>query len=52
MGYANTAAEEFEFVVRPDQNPTIMIENPRRNEDRTPEAAVPLQAVAEDDFWH
>ena len=49
-GLSNTAAEEFEFVVRPDQNPTIVIENPRRNEDRTPEATIPLQAVAEDDF--
>jgi hypothetical protein len=49
-GLSNTAAEEFEFVVRPDQNPTVMIENPRRNEDRTPEATIPFQAVAEDDF--
>ena len=49
-GLSNTAAEEFEFVVRPDQYPTIVIENPRRNEDRTPESVVPLQAVAEDDF--
>jgi hypothetical protein len=49
-GLSNTAAEEFEFVVRPDQSPSVMIENPRRNEDRTPEATVPFQAVAEDDF--
>jgi hypothetical protein len=49
-GIANTAAEEFELVVRPDQNPTVMIESPRRNEDVTPQAVVPLQAVAEDDF--
>ena len=49
-GVANTGAEEFELVVRPDQNPTIMIESPRRNEDVTPQAVVPLQAVAEDDF--
>jgi hypothetical protein len=49
-GLTNTAAEEFEFVVRPDQSPSVMIENPRRNEDRTPEATVPFQAVAEDDF--
>ena len=49
-GVTNTAAEEFELIVRPDQNPTVMIENPRRNEDRTPQATVPLQAVAEDDF--
>ena len=49
-GLKNTAAEEFELVVRPDQNPTVLIENPRRNEDRTPQATVPVQAVAEDDF--
>jgi hypothetical protein len=49
-GLSNIAAEEFEFVVRPDQNPTVIIENPRRNEDRTPEATIPLQAMAEDDF--
>ena len=49
-GMANAAAEEFEVVVRPDQLPTITIESPRRNEDRTPESVVPLTAVAEDDF--
>ncbi len=49
-GVANTAAEEFELVVRPDQMPTVTIESPRRNEDRTPQAVVPLAAVAEDDF--
>ena len=49
-GVANAAAEEFEVVVRPDQLPTIVIESPRRNEDRTPESVVPLSGVAEDDF--
>jgi hypothetical protein len=49
-GLSNTGAEELEFVVRPDQNPTVVIENPRRNEDRTPDATVPMQMVAEDDF--
>lgn len=49
-GFTNTAAEEFEFQVNPDTNPTIVIENPRRNEDHTPDAVVPLQALAEDDF--
>ena len=47
-GFQNTAVEEYELVVRPDQNPTVQIENPRRNEDRTPVAVVPFQAVAED----
>ena len=49
-GVANIGAEEFELVVRPDQLPTIMIEDPRRNEDVTPQADVPLQGLAEDDF--
>ena len=49
-GVTNAAAEEFELVVRPDQMPTVMIESPRRNEDRTAQAVIPLQAVAEDDF--
>ncbi len=49
-GVANTAAEEFEIVVRPDLMPTVVIENPRRTEDRTPQALVPLQGLAEDDF--
>jgi hypothetical protein len=49
-GFHNTALEEYELVVRPDQNPTVQIEFPRRNEDRTPVASVPLQAVAEDDY--
>ncbi|HEX8522029.1 MAG TPA: DUF4175 family protein, partial [Tepidisphaeraceae bacterium] len=49
-GFKNTALEEYELIVRPDQNPTVQIENPRRNEERTPVAVVPLQAVAEDDY--
>ncbi len=49
-GFQNTAVEEYELIARPDQNPTVQIENPRRNEDRTPQAVVPLAAVAEDDF--
>ncbi len=49
-GFSNTAIEEYELIVRPDQNPTVQIENPRRNEDRTPTAVIPFAAVAEDDF--
>jgi hypothetical protein len=48
--FENTALEEYEFAVRPDQTPTVMIETPRRNEDRTPVALVKLEALAEDDF--
>ncbi|MGH7213833.1 MAG: hypothetical protein ACREIT_03615, partial [Tepidisphaeraceae bacterium] len=49
-GFANPALEEYEVIVRPDQNPTVQIENPRRNEERTAVAVVPLQAAAEDDY--
>jgi hypothetical protein len=49
-GLSNPAAEELEFDVVPDVNPTIVIENPRRNEDRTPNAVIPMQMMAEDDF--
>jgi hypothetical protein len=48
--FQNAALEEFELVVRPDQTPTVQIESPRRNEECTPDAYVPLQAVAEDDY--
>jgi hypothetical protein len=48
-GFANTALEEYEVVVRPDTNLAIQLENPRRSEERTPTAFVPLQAVVEDD---
>jgi hypothetical protein len=49
-GFQNTAIEEYELIVRPDQNPVVQIEIPRRNEERTAVAVVPLQAVAEDDY--
>src|SRR5262249_51181484 len=49
-GFENVGLEEYEVIVRPDQTPTVQIEVPRRNEERTAEATVPLQGVAEDDF--
>jgi hypothetical protein len=49
-GFQNSGLEEYETIIRPDQNPTVQIENPRRNEERTPVAIVPLQGVAEDDY--
>src|SRR5688500_143075 len=49
-GFQNSGLEEYELVVRPDQQPTVQIEIPRRNEERTPVATVPVQAVAEDDY--
>lgn len=49
-GFSNTGVEEFEVTVRPDQMPTVMIENPRGPEERTAEAMVRLEALAEDDF--
>jgi hypothetical protein len=49
-GFENSGLEEYELIVRPDQMPMVQIELPRRNEERTAEAVVPLQLVAEDDF--
>lgn len=49
-GFANSAAEEYEIIARPDQPPVVQIENPRRNEERTPEAIIPLQASTVDDY--
>ena len=48
-GFSNTAIEEYELVVRPDTNLSIQLENPRRSDERTATAFVPMQAVAEDD---
>ena len=47
--FANTGLDEYELTVRPDANLSIQLENPRRSEERTAGAFVPLQAVAEDD---
>ncbi len=49
-GFRNIGLEEYELIVRPDQNPTVQIDHPRRNEDRTPVATIPLDATAEDDY--
>lgn len=48
-GFRNTALEEYQIIVRPDANMSIQLENPRRSEERTPQAFVPIQASAEDD---
>jgi hypothetical protein len=49
-GFENTALEEYEVVVKPDQLPSVIVESPRKNVDRTPDAYLPLQVLAEDDF--
>jgi hypothetical protein len=49
-GFTNPAAEEFEIAVQPDRLPTVVFENPRANLERTPEAVIPVQLLAEDDF--
>ncbi len=49
-GFHNTGTEEYELIVREDGMPTVQIEEPRRSEDRTPNAAFPLKVVAEDDY--
>src|SRR5688572_10948842 len=48
--FQNNALEEYELIVRPDQSPSVQIEQPRRNEERTPVSVVPLQGLAEDDY--
>ncbi|HEY7088171.1 MAG TPA: DUF4175 family protein, partial [Tepidisphaeraceae bacterium] len=48
--FTNNALEEYELIVRPDQSPSVQIESPRRNEERTPVSTVPLVGVAEDDY--
>jgi len=48
--FENAAVEEYELIVRPDQDPSVLIETPRGNEDRTAAAVVRLEALAEDDF--
>ncbi len=49
-GFQNAAGEEFEVIVREDLPPTVQIEEPRRSEDRTPDAEFDIKAVAEDDY--
>src|SRR5204862_7636791 len=49
-GFQNTGTQEFDLVVREDAMPTVQIEEPRRSEDRTPEASFPVRVVAEDDY--
>jgi len=49
-GFENAATEEFAITVRPDQAPAIQIEEPRRSEDRTAGATVPLIGAADDDL--
>src|SRR5205823_3134428 len=48
--FENAAIEEFNLIIKPDQMPSVVIENPRGPEDRTPVAVVPLAVMAEDDF--
>ncbi|HET6250248.1 MAG TPA: DUF4175 family protein, partial [Tepidisphaeraceae bacterium] len=49
-GFQNPGGEEFEVLVKEDQPPTVQIEEPRRSEERTPNAGFDVKAVAEDDY--
>ena len=49
-GFANVDASEYQVIVRPDQPPDVQITRPEHNEECTPQAVVPLRAIAEDDF--
>jgi hypothetical protein len=49
-GFTSTDLANYQIIVRPDQLPSIQVTRPGRNEECTPQAVVPLRAVAEDDF--
>jgi hypothetical protein len=49
-GFRNSGAEEYELLVREDSPPSVTIEEPKRSEDRTPNAAFDIKAMAEDDY--
>ena len=49
-GFPNGEMTDYQVIVRPDQPPQIQVTRPGRNEECTPQAMVPLRAVAEDDF--
>lgn len=49
-GFQSAAGEEYELSVREDQPPTVQIEEPKRSEERTPNASFDIKAVAEDDY--
>jgi len=49
-GFANADGADFQLIVRPDQMPSVQITRPARNEECTPQAVIPLRAVAEDDY--
>jgi hypothetical protein len=49
-GFANSGIEEFQVLVHPDQLPSVVFEKPVRNLETTADAAVQIQAAAEDDF--
>ncbi len=48
--FTNESTESYQFTIRPDQNPVVLIEIPRGNEERTAVSAFGVQAVAEDDY--
>jgi len=48
--FASDDGVDYQIIVRPDQMPSVQITRPARNEECTPEAIIPLGAVAEDDF--
>ncbi|MGA2442439.1 MAG: DUF4175 family protein, partial [Tepidisphaeraceae bacterium] len=49
-GFTSEDGAEYRVIVHPDQMPSVQITRPARNEECTPQAVVPLRAVAEDDY--
>lgn len=48
-GFDVATQSSFELIAKPDQLPAVFIENPRKSEERTPDATIPLVGIAEDD---
>ncbi len=48
-GFDVATQSNFELIAKPDQLPAVFVENPRKSEERTPDATIPLVGVAEDD---
>jgi hypothetical protein len=49
-GFTSADGAEFRLIVHPDEMPSVQVTRPARNEECTPQAVVPLRAVAEDDY--
>jgi len=49
-GFENQSALEYQITIHEDAKPSVVIDEPRQSEDRTPNATVPLRISADDDY--